>query len=222
MKKMVLPGELIAEGDLKLGSGVYREDNRIYASVLGLADQGGDMVRVIPMAGRYMPQVRDYVIADVTTVQYSSWILDINAPYQGVLTPRDYFRDFDSFQADLSEIISQGETIYAMIREISPTKRVFLTMKERGSRKLKGGRMLEITPAKVPRVIGKKSSMISMIKEETGCQIVVGQNGRVWVDGKEELVNLVAEIIKKIEKEAHTPGLTNNVKDMILDAREKL
>ena len=174
------------------------------------------------MTGRYMPQVRDYVIADVTAVQYSSWILDINAPYSGVLTPRDYFRDFNSFTADLSELIPQGETIYAMIREISPTKRVFLTMKERGSRKLKGGRMLEITPAKVPRVIGKKSSMISMIKEETGCQIVVGQNGRVWVDGKEELVNLVAEIIKKIEKEAHIPGLTDKIKNMILNAREKL
>ncbi len=222
MKKMVLPGELVTEEDLRLGSGVYREDNRIYASVLGLADQGRDMVRVIPMTGKYMPHVQDYVIADVTAVQYSSWILDINAPYSGVLTPRDYFSDFNSFTADLSELIPQGETIYAMIREISPTKRVFLTMKERGSRKLKGGRLLEISPAKVPRVIGKKSSMISMIKEETGCQIVVGQNGRVWVDGKEELVNLVAEIIKKIEKEAHTPGLTEKIKNMILNAREKL
>ncbi|MFQ5976358.1 MAG: KH domain-containing protein, partial [Candidatus Hydrothermarchaeales archaeon] len=79
--------------------------------------------------------------------------------------------------------------------------------------------ILEISPAKVPRVIGKKNSMISMIKRETGCQIVVGQNGKVWVDGKEESVNIVAETIKKIEKEAHTPGLTNRVKDMIIKAR---
>ncbi|MFQ5887413.1 MAG: exosome complex RNA-binding protein Rrp4 [Candidatus Hydrothermarchaeales archaeon] len=222
MRKMVLPGELILEGNLKIGTGVYREGDRIYASVLGLVDQRKDMVRVIPMTGKYIPHVRDFVIATVKDIQFSSWILDINAPYSGVLTPRDYIRDFDTFQTDLSEIMTNGEMFYAMIREVSPRKRVFLTMKERGSRKLKGGRILEITPAKVPRVIGKKSSMLSMIKKETGCQVVVGQNGWIWVNGKEELVNIVVEIIKKIEKEAHIPGLTNNIKDMIIKAREKL
>ena len=222
MRKMVLPGELITEEDLNIGEGVYREDNKIYASVLGLTDQRKDRVRVIPMTGKYIPQVRDFVIAEVAEVQYSIWLLDINAPYAGVLTPRDLFRDFDSFKSDLSELIPKGETIYGMIREISPSKRVFLTMKERGSRKLKGGRILDITPAKVPRLVGKKSSMISMIKKETGCQIIVGQNGKIWVDGKEELVNLVVEVVEKIEKEAHTPGLTNKIKDIIINAREKL
>ncbi len=221
MKKMVLPGELITEGNMQTGNGVYREGDKIYASVLGLADQRSDFVRVIPMTGRYMPQVRDFVIADVKEVQYSNWLLDINSPYAGMLTPRDYLA-FNSYESDLSKLIAKGETIYAMIREISPTKRVFLSMKERESRKLKGGRILEITPAKVPRVIGKKSSMLSMIRNETGCQVVVGQNGKIWVDGKEERVNIVIEIIKKIEREAHNPGLTNSVKEMIIKMREKI
>ncbi len=221
MKKMVLPGELITEGNMQTGTGVYREGDKIYASVLGLADQRSDFVRVIPMTGRYMPQVRDFVIADVKEVQYSNWLMDINSPYAGMLTPRDYLA-FNTFESDLSKLIAKGETIYAMIREISPTKRVFLSMKERESRKLKGGRILEITPAKVPRVIGKKSSMLSLIREETGCQVIVGQNGKIWVDGKEERVNIVIEIIKKIEREAHTPGLTNKVKEMIIKMREKI
>ena len=37
---------------------------------------------------------------------------------------------------------------------------------------------MQVTPTKIPRVIGRKGSMISMIKTETGCQIILGLKRR--------------------------------------------
>jgi exosome complex component RRP4 len=218
-RKMVLPGEFIIEGDLKLGEGVFREKERVYSSVMGLLDLKENYVRVIPLTGRYIPKERDFVVGEIKDMDFSSWYADIGAAYSATISARDYFYERDGFQEDISKAMRVGDAVYTMIREISPRKRVFLTMKERGARKLKGGRIIEVTPAKVPRIIGRKGSMISMIKKETGCQILVGQNGRIWIDGKPEMADFVVKLIEKIEKDAHTSGLTESIKNMIIKER---
>ena len=64
-------------------------------------------------------------------------------------------------------------------------------------------------------MIGKKGSMINMIKDKTNCKIVVGQNGLVWVKGDEDMEQLTKNIIHLIEAEAHTSGLTNKIKNKL-------
>lgn len=70
-----------------------------------------------------------------------------------------------------------------------------------------------VTPAKVPRIIGRQGSMVEMIKELTGTQIVVGQNGIVWVKGDNE--DIAAEAVLKIEEKSHITGLTDYIKVML-------
>lgn len=218
---MVIPGELVAEGDYMLGDGVYREKDKVYSSVLGLLDIKGKGIRVIPLTGKYLPKVGDFVIGMINDIEFSNWYVDINSAYSAVLNASDYFRDIDPFQADLSKVLGMGDTIFARVREITPRKKVYITMKERGARVLKKGRLVEVTPPKVPRIIGKKGSMLSMIKRGTGCKILVGQNGRVWLDGKPEIVDIAARAIGRIEEEAHTAGLTDRIKNMIKEEREE-
>ncbi|MCK4435535.1 RNA-binding protein, partial [Candidatus Bathyarchaeota archaeon] len=68
---------------------------------------------------------------------------------------------------------------------------------------------------------GRKGSMISMIKRETGCHILLGQNGLVLISGKNPEDNRLAIIaIRKIEKESHTSGLTNRVTEMLKKEKE--
>tara|TARA_Y100000310_G_C20047819_1_gene519129 strand:+ start:139 stop:396 length:258 start_codon:yes stop_codon:yes gene_type:complete len=82
--------------------------------------------------------------------------------------------------------------------------------------KLKNGRIIDITPSKVPRVIGKQGSMISMIKEKTNTRITVGQNGKVWVQGEEpENERKAVEAIELIEREAANEGLTEKVEKLL-------
>ncbi len=218
-RKMVLPGDFIIEGDLKLGDGVFRENKRVYSTVMGLLDLKENYVRVIPFTGRYAPKVMDFVIAEICDMDFSCWYTDIGSAYSATISARDYFSERDGFQDDISKAMHVGDTVYAMIREITPRKRVFLNMRERGARKLKGGRIIEVTPAKVPRIIGRKGSMISMIKQESGCQAIVGQNGRIWINGTPERMDLVVRLIEKIERDAHTSGLTESIKDMIAKER---
>ncbi len=92
-------------------------------------------------------------------------------------------------------------------------------MKERGLHKLNGGQIIEIQPIKVPRVIGKKGTMISMIKKYTGCRIIVGQNGRIWIDGNTDGVEKATRAIRKIEAEAHTKGLTIRIEKLLKNRR---
>lgn len=221
-RKMVIPGDLVAEGAMTLGGGVYREGDRVYASIMGLLEQRKGYIRVIPLTGKYLPEVGDFVIGKVTDVTRVNWDIDINSAYSAILNPRDYFRDIDIFQTSLIKILAPGDMVFAVVREITPTKKVYITMADRGARILRGGRLLTINPTKIPRVIGKKSSMISMIKKEVKCSILVGQNGRIWLKGKPELVEIAVRVIKRIEKEAHIAGLTDSIKKMIIEEREKL
>ena len=218
-RKMVFPGEFIVEGDLKLGEGVFRDNNRVYSCVMGLLDLKENFVKVIPLKGKYIPKAHDFVIAEIDDMDFGAWYTNRGAASSATITAKDYFSERDGFQEDISKAMRVGDTVYAMIREISPRKRVFLSMMERGTRKLRGGRIIEVTPAKVPRIIGRKGSMISMIKDETGCRVLVGQNGRVWIDGPPERMDLVVRIIEKIEEDAHTSGLTENIKNMIMKER---
>ena len=181
------------------------------------------MVRVIPLTGRYYPKIGDYVIGTVKgTVYETAWEVNINAPYTAILNANDYYREIDPFRTPLRRIMSPGTTIYAYVREVAPNRAIYITMRQRGSRVLKGGRLIEISPAKVPRVIGRKRSMISMIVKETGCRMLVGQNGLVWIKAKKpEIADLVERAIRKIEAEAHTSGLTDRIKEMIVKERER-
>jgi len=86
---------------------------------------------------------------------------------------------------------------------------VNLSMEDQRCRKLRGGRIIEVYPSKVPRVIGKQGTMVKQIKRKTGCKIIVGQNGLVWIQGDNP--NLAAKAVRKVEKEAHTQGLTDKI-----------
>ena len=63
--------------------------------------------------------------------------------------------------------------------------------------------------------------MISMIKQETGCHILLGQNGLVLISGKKpEDEQLAVMAIRKIEEESHTSGLTDRVTEMLKKEKE--
>jgi exosome complex component RRP4 len=83
------------------------------------------------------------------------------------------------------------------------------------------GQLVEVTPTKIPRVIGRQGSMVGMIKRETGCQLTIGQNGLILINGrspKDERLAFMA--LRKIEAESHTSGLTDRVTEMIKKERE--
>ena len=222
-KEIVLPGQLLGAGkDLLLGEGTFRENEKIFASTMGLVEIKGNYVRVVPISGKYIPKPGDVVIGIIKEVQFSTWIVDINSPYTAVTPVSEAVNRFINLTSeDLARFFDVNDVVLAKVLNVTKSKIVGLTMKEKGLRKLNGGRIIEIIPTKIPRVIGKKGTMINLLKEKTGCKIVVGQNGRIWISGTPEKEDLLIRALKLIEREAHTKGLTEKVKKLLEEGQNE-
>ncbi|MCP3685885.1 MAG: RNA-binding protein [bacterium] len=212
-KEIVVPGEEIAEGmDYLPTAGTYRDADKIVASKLGLASVEGRLIKLIPLSGNYLPKIGDTIIGEVIDVTMNGWRLEINSAYSAMLTLKDATSEFIARGADLTKYFNFGDVMVAKIVNVTSQKLVDLTMKGPGLRKLGDGRIIKVAPSKVPRIIGKQGSMISMIKDTTQCRITVGQNGIVWIQGEPQQEILAVTTIRKIEEEAHISGLTDRIK----------
>jgi exosome complex component RRP4 len=210
----VSPGEVVGDDDNRPGSGVYAEDGKIYSKFIGTVKSSGDKLRVRPMDGRYIPEEGDVVIGEVTRVSYSRWNVDLDSPYEGTLDiseASDRYVDLD--EDDLTDFYDVGDAVVVKIDSVSESMDVDLTMLDDRCRKLEEGRVVNISPHKVPRVIGRQGTMVQQINEKTGCHIIVGQNGLVWIKGEDS--GVAAEAVKKVEREAHTDGLTEKMSDWL-------
>jgi len=213
-KQIVVPGEVLADGmDYLPSTGTYRDENDILSNQVGLTSINGRVIKVIPLTGKYNPKKNDIIIGEVVNILMSGWIVDIGGPYSAMLTLKDASSSYIERGADLSQFYTYGDIIASEIVNVSKTKLIDLSMKGPGLKKLKGGRLINVTSSKVPRIIGRQGSMISMIKDSTKCRITVGQNGRVWISGNNVQDETKAvEAIMMIENESHSEGLTEKVK----------
>lgn len=221
-KQLVTPGDLLAEDDYIAGDNTYKDDGKIYASRVGLVDFEAKKVHVVALKAFYVPYVGDTVIGKVVEVTIGGWIVDINAPYFAMLRASDVIdRPFKPETSDLPSIFDVGDLIIAKVVAYDRTRDPLLTIREPGLGKIMRGQLVEITTTKIPRVIGRKGSMISMIKKETECQITIGQNGLILISGKTpEDERLAVMALHKIEEESHTSGLTDRVTEMLKKKKE--
>ncbi|RJS68707.1 RNA-binding protein [Candidatus Bathyarchaeota archaeon] len=222
-RQLVTPGDLLAEGDYIAGENTYKENDKIYASRIGLVDYEDRKVNVVALRAFYIPRVGDTVIGTVVEVGFNGWTVDINSPYLALLRASDVLsRPFRPQKNDLSKVLDVGDLVIAKIIAYDRAHNPQLTVGEPGLGKITRGQVVKITPTKIPRVIGRKGSMISMIKQETGCHIILGHNGVILITGKRlEDEQLAMMAIHKIDEESHTSGLTDRVTQMIKNEKAK-
>lgn len=213
VREVVVPGELLAISSKKAGIGTYSEGGKIFASQLGIKTVRPDSISVVPLAGQYIPVTGDLVVGKIVDVGASNWLVDINSPYPSPLHVNEV-----PWRVEFGEtrkFMTVGDIVLLMIVGVDETKRIRVSMQEHGLRKLTGGTVMEVSPSKVPRVIGKNGSMIQMLKNMTSCRIYVGQNGRIWIDGELDSIVRAVQAIRMIEDEAHSQGLTEKVKALL-------
>ncbi len=215
-RAVVVPGEVLAEGmDFLPGDNTYRESDKIRAKILGLVAIAGRVLKVMPLAGPYVPKIEDKIVGRVTDITMSGWRVDTNTAYSAMLNVKDATTRFIKKEEDLSKIIGIGDFLVVKIINVTSQNLIDLTMREPGLRKVTEGRVIKINPQKVPRVIGKKASMITLLRERTGCDITIGQNGLVWIKGTAEGELLAEKAIKLIEEKSHTDGLTERMEKFL-------
>ncbi len=218
-KSVVAPGQILATGmDYLPGVGTYRHEDKILANQLGLLAFEGKVLTTAPLAGRYLPTKNDVVIGKVLDVLMSGWRIEFNSPYSAVLPLKDATSDFIRKGEDLTEYFDLGDQVVCKITQVTSQNLIDVSMKGPGLRKLRGGQFLNVSAAKVARIIGRRGSMVGMIMASTGCDIAVGQNGVVWISGEPAMEVVVAKAIHMIDRQAHTQGLTERVKEFLESA----
>ena len=211
---LVLPGEEIPAQGLKPGPGTYRTGGKIYASVLGLLSARPPVVQVTPLSGRYIPKPHDIVIGTVTDVQGTFWLLDIGAPRWAPLHMTGSPWKVEIGETD--RYLRVGDAVTVEVENLDPTGRIGVTMLGEGLGKLEGGTIVHVSPARIPRVVGRGGSMVGLITRLSGAQVVVGQNGRIWVNGAPEAIRRVTFVLRLIDENGQRSGLTERVESYLL------
>ncbi|MBR3409772.1 MAG: S1 RNA-binding domain-containing protein, partial [Candidatus Methanomethylophilaceae archaeon] len=143
----------------------------------------------------------------------SNWLVDIGAPYPAPLHVNEVPWKVEF--GDTSRYLNMGQVVLLKVLSVDESKKINVTMKDSGLRRIEGGRLVKISHSKVSRIIGKSGSMISMLKNMTDCRITVGQNGMIWIDGEDENADVATEAVKMIEAQAQSGNLTDRVRAFI-------
>ena len=211
---VVLPGEELPSRGLKPGPGTYRVGGKVYASQLGLLSPRPPFVQVVPLSGRYVPKAGDQVVGTVTDVQSTFWLLDIGAPRWAPLhmtgTP------WKVEVGETERYLRVGDAVVVRVENLDATGRIGVTMQDPGLGKLEGGTIVRISPARVPRLVGRGGSMIGTITRHTSAEVAIGQNGRVWIGGSPEAIRRVRDVLRMIEENGPRSGLTDRVERFLL------
>ena len=219
-RDIVVPGDLLFEGRTRTGDNTYRHEGNVYATRVGLVNYGKDRVSVIALEAGFVPLVGDLVIGEVTDIELGQWKVDIGAEKDAILTINDAIgKPYRTYQ-DMPQILDVGDTIVAKIVDLDRSRTPILSIMGRELGRVREGFIIRITPSKIPRLIGKKGSMINMILKETRCQVTIGQNGKILISGRNRSdEELVVKVINKIESEAHTSGLTNRIQEYLKEIK---
>ena len=216
-RRYVIPGDKIIEGNYKPLMNVIKSGNYLVSTRVGIAEAGKDGVKVIPLSGVYIPRVNDLVIGKIIDRSSLSWDVDINACFFAHLPAQDVFgRDFSPAKDDMGRQLSIGDLIIARIVSFDRTRDPMLTVQDKDLGKIPYGEFIKISPTRVPRLIGKRGSMIQTIEQATQTRVIIGQNGIVVVTGRDpDGLSLAAKAIKLVEEESHTTNLTQRVKSLL-------
>jgi len=226
--RIVVPGEVIVEDPAHYtikGTGtIVRPDGKTVATRISLVSAKGREINVVPLVGKYIPKQGDSVIGIVVDYALTYWLLEINYVWKGRLDASEYLkRPLDPSKELPTDYLKVGDVVYTKVMYVERGLAPILSCRDSGYGKLEKGRLISINPAKVPRLIGAKGSMLETIKRITKAEVKVGTNGIIWVRAeKPEIEELVEQTIKRIEKLAHLQGLTKKIEDFLMKGMHKI
>jgi len=207
---IVVPGEVIVSGEDYLPSdGTRRQGADIVAAKYGLAEEAGMVIRVIPLTGAFVPRRGNQVIGRVSNITMNGWVIDIDWASNAFL-PIDESPHFIN-KNEMDQFLAIGDLMLGKIEGIT-ARGIDLSFDGPGLGKLEGGFSFKVSPNRVPRVIGREGSMINLIKDNTKCDVAVGQNGWCWVYSEDMEGMLKArKAIEMITEKPFVEGLTEKM-----------
>ncbi len=201
MRRIVVPGEVVTEERKRPGAHVFLSEGKICSDSLGIVDDGKDYISIVPLEGKYIPQLGDLIVGVVVAENFGNYFVDISSVHDAAI-PKNSIRETLRLESVVSaKIMRVNEMSVAELGNI----RTFF-----------GGQLISVSAVKVPRIIGKNGSMLEVLKRGTNCSLMVGRNGRIWAKGGN--TQLLISALEKIQRESHTENLTAAVEEFLKGA----
>lgn len=233
-REIVYPGLILTnDPTIIAGRGAISTPTGIISLFVGLKEVRGKYINVVPLSGLYNPNIGDRVIGVIVNRTPVKWIVNINSKYEGTLKMQDAGvhsgkshgpKNLGSYrvQENALDLYKLGDMVICKVLSGDRVNEPEVSTLGADLGKINSGNVITIPSQKIPRVIGKKGSMIAMIKQLLDVKLFVAQNGRIWLRGKSSShERLLIDVISKIEREAHTVGLTDRIKYFIIKEKQK-
>jgi exosome complex component RRP4 len=229
-RNWVIPGVTIGKRDrrIKLGDFIVEDYRGLVSTIMGVIHKGKGSIDIIPYKDVYKPKRGDYVIGVVVGYAPNGWIIDIGSYTKAFLPASEVIvnRRFDPRKDELSRYFSVGDVVGVLISDVRRLGYFNATLKspnekDRRLGKLKDYYMMKVVTSKLPRIIGKKGSMIKIIKNKLDGDLILGQNGVIIYKGPYKNFVLLQKIINFIASKTFASGLTDAVVSLLEKELEK-
>ena len=201
-QRLVTPGMTIGSlSGMRVGSGAISQNDEIIATKLGWVRELNGTVSVDPINSPYLPRSGDLVVAHVAEVRNNLWFMDINGSFQGLLPMSLAPWKVEFGQA--RQHMDIGDAALARVQEVDECHNVVLTMKGVGLRRLSQGAVVEVPVNHLDRIRGDNNSNLDRMKDTSDCRIIVGENGRVWIDGDDDGISWTREALTIAKQHGH-------------------
>lgn len=182
-KNFVTPGDLITEDPLWMkGHGTYSYNDKSYSSFVGQVSCVNKLLSVIPLNGRYYPEIGDHVVGRVTEVGNKRWKVDLGGRQDAVLLlgsvnlPGGILRrKSENDELRMRLFLKEGDLLNAEVQMFFNNDIPSLH-----TRSLKYGKLRNGIFLKVPCKLISKSKNHS-IDLKHGISIILGINGYFWI-----------------------------------------
>ena len=200
--RLVTPGMAIGPiAGKRVGSGAIAQNDTIIATRLGWAKEFNNTVSVDPINSAYMPRSGDLIVAVVAEVRNNLWFMNINGPFQGLL-PMSLAPWKVEFGA-ARQHMGIGDVVLARVQEVDECHNVVLTMKGVGLRRLNQGTVVSVPINNIDRLRGEGNATVQRLRDAADSRIIIGENGRVWIDGDAKGTAWAREAIALTQASGH-------------------
>ena len=212
-QRLVTPGMAVGPSTGKrAGSGIIAAEDTFVATQLGWLRERNNTVSVDPINAAYMPRSGDLVVGIVAEVRNNLWFMNINGSFQGLL-PMSLAPWKVEFGA-ARQHMDVGDVVLARVQEVDECHNVVLTMKGVGLRRLNQGAVESIPVQHIDRVRGENNSLLQRMRDAFDCRIMVGENGRVWIDGSSEGTSGARSALHRLVREGNTTAFETILSEM--------
>ncbi|KAJ3313304.1 T-complex protein 1 subunit beta [Boothiomyces sp. JEL0838] len=201
---IAFPGEEIKIETSKIGPGLIHKKEAIIPIKAGKLREAKGYTYIDNNQKRYVPQPNEPVIGTIVNKYTDNYKVDLGSAVSGNL-------DVLAFEGAIKRnkpSLNIGNVVFCRVvladKDLEPELEcVGLSGKSEGFGELQGGNIVTVSLRMARILMDPKNIILQEFAKHSSFEIVVGINGRVWINGDPHHVLVLSQLIKQCDSIAH-------------------